>query len=139
MEVVAQQSSYATLLSARWALFLGTLPHSWRDLLPDVNLALFLVGFLAVRYGVLDEPRNHVRLIAGRMIYGALAWAISWLVLRNLRIPVPGIDWPVVDGLGLVQDQWFCFTYVGAVVLLLGIGQCGRPGWGCSVRLDEWP
>ena len=39
----AQHGTYATLLAARWALFVGTLPHSWRDLLPDTNLVLFIV------------------------------------------------------------------------------------------------
>jgi len=46
-----------------------------RDLLPDVNLALFILGLLAVRHRVLDEPRRHVRLIAGWMTFGALACA----------------------------------------------------------------
>ena len=31
---------------------------------------------LAVRHGVLDQPRRHVRLIAGWMIFGALSWAV---------------------------------------------------------------
>jgi len=119
VEVAAHQSDYAALLSARWALFVGTLPHGWRDVLPDVNLALFLLGLLAVRHRVLDEPRQHVRLITGWMIYGMLAWAIHWLVLSNLPVQIPGTDWPLADGLGFIQDQWLCFTYIGAVVLLL--------------------
>ncbi len=124
--VAAQQGDYATLLSARWALFVGTLPHTWWDLLPGVNLALFIVGMLAVRHRVLDEPLRHRRLIVGWMGFGALAWATAWLVLRNLSATsVPRIDGPLQYGLGLVQDQWLCFTYVGAVVLLLAY----RPAW----------
>jgi uncharacterized protein len=126
VEAATRQGSYAALLSARWALFIGTLPHTWRDLLPDANLALFIVGLLAVRHGVLDEPRRHVRLIAGWMAYGTLAWAASWLVLRRLpATTIPGGDWPVATGFGLIQDQWLCFGYIGAVVLLLAY----RPGW----------
>jgi uncharacterized protein len=122
----ARQSQYATLLHARWALFLGTLPHTTRDLLPDINLALFIVGLLAVRHGVLDDPRRHVRLIAGGMLYGFAAWAVSWLVLYNLpEIPAPGVRRPIAYGFGLVQDQWLCLTYIGAVVLLL----TWRPAW----------
>ncbi|MFL5494535.1 MAG: DUF418 domain-containing protein, partial [Gemmatimonadales bacterium] len=83
VDAAARQGSYATLVSARWALFLGTLPHTWRDVLPDVNLALFVIGLLAVRHGILDAPRRHVRLIVGWMIFGALAWATSWLILRR--------------------------------------------------------
>ncbi|HEX6632263.1 MAG TPA: DUF418 domain-containing protein, partial [Gemmatimonadaceae bacterium] len=69
---------------------------------------------------------RHTRLIVGWMIGGALSWAASWLVLRNLpEPPIPGADWPLFVGLGLVQEQWLCFTYVGAVVLLLAY----RPRW----------
>jgi uncharacterized protein len=126
VEAASRQGDYATLLTARWALFVGALPHTWRDLLPDVNLALFVLGLLAVRHGVLDEPRRHVRLIAGWMTFGAASWAISWLGLRHLPpTHVPGADWPLEYGLGLVQDQWLCFTYIGAVVLLLAY----RPVW----------
>jgi uncharacterized protein len=130
VEAAARLGDYATLLAARWALFVGALPHTWRDLLPDVNLALFILGLLAVRHGVLDEPRRHVRLIARWMIFGALSWAVAWLVLRHLPTThVPGADTPLAYGLGLVQDQWLCFTYIGAVVLLLAY----RPE--CTARL----
>jgi len=126
VDAAARQGHYATLLSARWALFLGTFPHTWRDLLPDVNLTLFILGLLAVRHGVLDESRRHVRLIAGWMLFGALAWATSWLVLRHLpALPVSGAGDPLEYGLGIVQDQWLCFTYIGAVVLLLAY----QPAW----------
>jgi hypothetical protein len=54
MEAALQQRHYLPLLSARWAHFAGTFPHTWRELLPDVNLALFVIGLLAVRHHVLD-------------------------------------------------------------------------------------
>ncbi|MGH7552878.1 MAG: hypothetical protein ACREMQ_07590 [Longimicrobiales bacterium] len=73
----AQQGDYIALLSARWAVFVGTLPHTWRDIFPDVNFALFILGLLAVRHGVIDEPKRHVRLITGSMVFGGLAWATS--------------------------------------------------------------
>jgi uncharacterized protein len=126
VESATQQGNYATLVSARWAFFLGTLPHTWQDLLPNVNLALFLVGLLALRHGILDTPRRHVRLIAGWMTFGALAWAASWLILRRLpELAIPGARDPLEYGLGLVQDQWLCFTYIGSVLLLLAY----RPVW----------
>ena len=34
---------------------------------------------------------------------------------------MPGADWPIAYGFGLVQDQWLCLTYIGAVVLLLAV------------------
>jgi uncharacterized protein len=106
----AEQGSYAALLATRWRLFVGTFPHSWRDLLPDVNLALFIVGLLAVRHEVLADPKAHVRTIRAWMLFGAAAWAVSWTA---------------GDVIGLLQDQWLCFTYIGAVVLLLAF----RPEW----------
>jgi uncharacterized protein len=126
VDAATRQGSYIALLSARWALFINTFPHTWRGVLPNVNLTLFTLGLLAVRHGVLDEPRRHARLIAGWMAFGAASWAVSWLVLSRLpRIPIPGADWPLEYGLGLVQDQWLCFTYIGAIVLLLAY----RPVW----------
>ena len=122
----ATQDQYLTLLSARWAVFVHSFALGWRDLLPTVNLALFTLGLLAVRHRVLDEPGRHIRLIAGGMMFGAASWATSWLVLRNLPpTGIPGADWPLAYGFGLIQDQWLCFTYIGAVVLLLH----ARPYW----------
>jgi uncharacterized membrane protein YeiB len=60
------------------------------------------------------------------MIFGALSWAMSWLLLPHLpALPAPGANWPLEDGLGLIQDQWLCLTYIGGVVLLLAF----RPVW----------
>jgi uncharacterized protein len=126
VETAARRGDYFDLLSARWALFVGSLPHTWRDLVPDTNLVLFIIGMLAVRRRVLDEPKRHRRLITRWMAFGALAWATHWLVLRNLpEIPIPGAQGPLADGLGILRDQWLCFTYIGAVVLLLAY----RPVW----------
>jgi uncharacterized protein len=126
VESAARHSDYATLLSARWARLVGRLPHTWRDLLPDVNLALFTLGLLAVRHRVIDEPKRHARLIARWMAFGAFAWAAGWLVLTHLPpMSVPGADQPLAYGLGIIQDQWLCLTYIGAVVLLLAY----RPLW----------
>jgi len=126
VELAAQQSHYGPLLSARWALFVASLPHMWADLLPDTNLALFIVGLLAVRHHVVAEPRRHVRLIAGWMSFGVVAWGVSWLVLRSLPTTGrAGLDDALSVGFGLLQDQWLCFTYIGGVLLLLAF----RPGW----------
>jgi len=125
-EAAARQGPFLDLLAARWNLFLATTPGDWRSFLPDSNFALFVIGLLAVRHRVFDEPRRHDRLIAGWMTFGLLSWLLAWLVLRRLpETSIPGADWPLADGLGLVQDQWLCFTYVGAVVLLLA----WRPVW----------
>ena len=125
-EETTRLASYGATLAARWTLFLATLPRHWRDFLPSANLTLFILGLLAVRHRVLDEPLRHVRLIAGWTAFGVLAWALSWTVLRTLPdVPAPFVDWPVKFGFGLVQDQWLTFGYLGAVVLFLAY----RPDW----------
>ena len=128
----AQLHQYSAVLAARWSMFVAGLPHRWRDVLPSSNLALFIVGLLAVRHGVLDDPKRHVRLIVGWMTFGTLSWAISWTVLRALpEVTIEGADWPLKFGLGLLQDQWLCFAYIGSVVLLLAY----RPQWTERLRV----
>jgi uncharacterized protein len=124
-DAASRQPDYSVLVAARWALFVGSLPHSWQHVLPDINLALFILGLLAVRHGVLDAPLGHVGLIVRWMVFGGTAWAASWLILGQLSLFGIDAEWPVTYGFGLVQDQWLCLTYIGAIVLLLAY----RPAW----------
>jgi uncharacterized protein len=128
----AAQPDYAALVAARWSLFVGTMPHGWRDLLPDTNLPLFIIGLLALRHGILDRPKEHTRAIVGWMGFGLLAWASSWIGLGKLadHVTIPGAGWPLGVGLGLLEDQWLCFFYVGVIVLLLAY----RPVWTRRLR-----
>jgi uncharacterized protein len=120
MQIAATSDSYLNLLSARWALFVSEMTGGWRDWLPDSNLALFVIGLLAVRHGVVDAPGRHKRLIAGWMIFGVVSWFLAWVVLPRLPgIPIPGASWPLAAGFGILNEQWLCFTYIGAVLLLL--------------------
>jgi len=127
----AGQGSYAALLSARWELFLGTHPGAWRAWLPDTNLVLFLLGFLAVRHGIVDDPRRHARPLAVAMAFGAFSWGCAWTFLRHLpETGIAGADWPLAAGLGMLQDQWLCLTYMGAGLLLFA----HRPAWTARLR-----
>ncbi len=80
------------------------------------SLVLIIFGFLAIRHGILEEPRAHVRLIVTTMILGFVSWATWWLLLRDTKVE---------DGFGIVRDQWLGLTYVGTVVLLLAY----KPAW----------
>jgi uncharacterized protein len=130
MQLSRAEGSYTTLLAARWALFVSHVPHSWRGFVPDMNLALFILGLLALRHGILEDPKRHVRLIRKWMTLGALSWAASWVAIlvvepRLPKMPVPFMQWPLLSAFGFVADQWLCLTYIGGVALLLAY----RPQW----------
>ena len=120
LELLEQSGSWPHLVVARWHHFLATTPGGVRGMLPDGNVTLFILGLLAIRHGLLERPLQHVRVIVGAMVFGFVSWAAAWTVLGHLpKTGVPGADWPLAYGLGLLQDQWLCLTYIGAVVLLL--------------------
>ena len=106
----------------------------WWWLVPDESLPLVLIGFLAVRLGVVDNPLRHVRLVRGWMVFGLVAWAVSWLVLSHVPRPpqyLMGAYWAERTLIGLVKDQWLCITYAGAALLLLA----KRPALVARLRL----
>lgn len=90
-------------------------------LIPGASLALFLLGLVAVRYGVIEQPRRNVRPIAIAMLLGLASWVSFWWLLPLLPIhfAIAGIAVPVRGGLGIIRDQWLALMYVGVLVLLL--------------------
>lgn len=115
----ATGGDYLALVQARFDYML------WQYLeptqyLPDSSFGLFIIGLLALRHGIFDDPRRHVRLIVAWSLGGLLSWAVSWLLLSKIPdLPIRGLAWTLRFGLGLVQEQWLAFAYIGAVVLLL--------------------
>jgi uncharacterized protein len=95
--------------------------HLARLWIPGSSFPLFLLGLLAVRFGVFDEPRRHVSLIRRAMTFGLASWLAFWLLLPRMPMDFSSmrVVLPIRWGLGVISDQWLAFTYIGALVLLL--------------------
>ena len=135
LRAAESQSSYPVLIQARLQAMRAEYLR-WSFLIPGVNLALFILGFVALRKGLFDSPRRHTRTIVGIAVLGFLSWALWWLVLRDLETDfVPQrIGYQLQNGLGIIREQWLAFTYVGGIVLLLAY----RPGWERRLSAFGW-
>jgi uncharacterized protein len=133
----AAQTSYPVLVRARARSLLGTYRGiDGHFFIPNVNLALFILGLLAVRHGVLVDPRRHVRVIGTAIGAGVLVWAASWWLIP--LIPRDATPTPVASairsGFGLVTDIWLALAYVGTLLLLLAY----RPAWRTRLSFMGW-
>jgi uncharacterized protein len=120
-------ASYAALVAARWESFVAA-TRQWRAWAPGVDLALLIVGLLAVRHGVVDDPLGRRRLLLRAMGLGLASWVVGRALLHGVPDTVafgPVKAWMIQGGFGLVRDQWLCLTYAGGVLLLLA----SRPAW----------
>lgn len=129
------QESYPVLVGARLRAMRADYLR-WAFLVPGANLALFILGFLALRRGLFDAPKRHARLIAAFMVLGLLSWAAWWLFLYPLSADfVPQrIGRQLENGFGIVSEQWLAFTYIGGLVLLLAY----RPEWERRLAAFAW-
>lgn len=107
------------------------LPHWYSrpfSYLPGGAFTLFLIGLLAFRSGLFDEPDRHRRLIVGAMAFGAASWAASSFLFPLPFTPSPSLPLPLdvarflavrSEFFSLLRAQWLAFTYVGAILLLV--------------------
>ena len=120
----ADATSYRTVLAARLdhITWFYAQPFTF---LPVNSFMLFLLGFIALRLGIFDEPEKHRRLIATLAIAGTGLWAVQAFVFPGLPMHSTG---PIVRaitlnrlqyGFGLVRDMWLSFAYMGVVLLLV--------------------
>ena len=96
-------------------------------LIPNSSFALFIIGLLAVRRGIFDDPRRHLRAIVVFMLIGAASWLLFWwaLPLVPTAFAPRMMGMLMQTGFGIASDQWLAFTYIGALILLLTF----RPEW----------
>jgi len=129
-QATQRASDYRTAVSGR----LRYMPHKYSQrlfILPTNDFTLFLIGFLALRLGLFDQPQRHRRVIVGVMIFGALSWATShWLLPFTITstpatwLPLRVATLTAGNAFRLIRDSWLALTYVGAILLLVS-----RPGW----------
>jgi uncharacterized protein len=119
------------LIAALWGVYAwyARIPPAWPTwlgetltwVLPDTNLPLMILGALAVRLGVVDDPRRHARLIARWIAFGVVACALWWLLsaIVPAKLAIPQLAWSARSVVGLVNQQWLCIAYAGGALLLL--------------------
>lgn len=113
-------SDYAAVTAVRAKLVWSDIISVYR-LTPNLYLTLFILGFLAVRHGIFDDPKRHQRLILAAMALGLACWAAAeWLLPRvPADFATPRIALRLQSGLGVVNAQFLAFTYIGGLTLLL--------------------
>jgi len=118
-------ANYVAVVSARIRQ-MGHDLFSLSMLTPNEYLALFILGFLAVRHGVFEHPQRHRRLFLGAMAAGLAIWTADWWLLPLVpeHFATPRIGMQLQAGLGIVDEQFLAFSYLGALALLLA----HRPG-----------
>ena len=123
-EKAKDATSYRTVLVARFEHMKWFYAQPF-TFLPVNSFMLFLLGFIALRIGIFDEPERHRRLIVTLAVVGTLLWAVDAFVFPKLPVHETG---PIVRavvlnrlqyGFGLVRDMWLSFLYMGIVLLLV--------------------
>jgi uncharacterized protein len=97
---------------------------SWRTLIPGSTFALYIVGLLALRRGVFDDPLRHARLIVGAIAFGLASWLAFWLLPPHVPEAWTAWSthaWPIRYGMGLMNDQWLALAYAGGLMLLCAV------------------
>jgi uncharacterized protein len=133
-QISESSTNYPTVVAGRIRFMPHRYSRPWMYL-PTNEFALFLIGMLALRVGVFDEPERHGRLILGWSLFGILAWAAAeWLPWPSPPAALtPGIPLPVqflsfwADrwAFMLVRDTWLSFAYIGGIVWLMAT----KPKW----------
>jgi uncharacterized protein len=138
-------TSFWRVAQSRAAAFVLTWTHVWPDgVRPGVildsmvgaPLTLFLVGVLALRLGVFDDPRGRRRLLIGAAAAGAALWAVGQFQLYKFLwpylpvIPAVRVAHPVYRWFGLSETWFLAVTYAAGVTLLTSHSALARRALG---------
>ncbi len=147
-EKAKDATSYRTVLVARLEHMKWFYAQPF-TFLPVNSFMLFLLGFIALRIGIFDEPERHRRLIVTLAVVGTVLWAVQAFVFPKLPEYDTG---PLVRtialnrlqyGFGLVRDMWLSFLYVGVVLLLVArdrnwLNRLAPLGWTGRMALTNY-
>jgi uncharacterized protein len=121
----------STTFRAAVATRMSNMPaFNFKPFLPGGEFVLFLIGLLALRRGVLEDPGRHRRLILFAMLLGGASWAGStwlwtWYFPAHMYKP-PFLSATLASVLfAILNDRWLAITYIGAILLLVA----RDPGW----------
>lgn len=128
-------SDYVAVVQTRLSFIIGDL-ISMQRLTPGIYLTLFILGLLAVRHGMFSQTLQHRRLLLAAGGFGVLCWIASWCLLPLLPDgwPTPRIGFRLESGLGLLDEQFLAFAWIGLITLALA----SRPGWITSLAPLGW-
>ena len=129
------RSDYAAVVQTRLEFMLGDLVSVQR-LTPSIYLALFIFGLLSVRHGIFSQTLRHRRLLLTASGLGILCWIAGWWLLPLLPDgwPTPRIGFRLQSGLGLVDEQFLAFAWIGLITLALA----ARPGGSTALAPLGW-
>ena len=120
LEAAAASEDFGTVVAARvrHMVWFYQQPHAF---LPH-RLVTFLIGLLALRVGVWEQPFRHKKLLIGAMVAGLAAAVVNtWMLpLQWPSMQVGRVQGALRGGLGLVPGWWLAFTYVSVVLLVVG-------------------
>lgn len=112
--------SYPEVVATRARRLIHDLPR-FNTITPGINMALFILGLLAIRHGIFDDPKRHLRVILPMMALGLLGWVAQWWVLSAVPADLvsPRIAIQIRKGFGFADEQFLAFAFIGAITLLI--------------------
>jgi uncharacterized protein len=145
-----RSTNYATVIEGR----VRSIPREyWGPMAGPIRSLnyfwMFLLGLLAVRLGVFENPKEHRRLIIGLAVFGVMSWALDewakplWAPARGSITAVPStVDFVLVSTVvnierrvfGLIDTFWLSAAYIAVVLLLVA----RNPAWLGRLSAFSW-
>ncbi len=130
--IAEKTDNYITAIKVRTDHFIHNQPTRIEAVinLLTSTFMLILIGFIAMRLKLFEEPCKHRKLIISMMIIGITFCAVAFWGLPLFKI-TPNMKYPAVAhpieviinflsrGFGIFRDNWLSFTYAGIVLLLV--------------------